>query len=66
MGQPDKGGWVSVSLRFDVEEMACEYALSFGPAIEVVEPESLREKVPEAAKIVAAVYTREASRGVTG
>jgi predicted DNA-binding transcriptional regulator YafY len=48
--------------------MACEYALSFGPAIEVVEPESLREKVLEAAKIVAALYTRdrEASIGVTG
>ena len=66
MGQRDKGGWVPVSLRFDVEEMACEYALSFGPAIEVVEPESLREKVLEAAKIVAALYTREASKGVTG
>ena len=30
---------------FDVEEMACEYAISFGPNIEVLEPLSLREKV---------------------
>jgi predicted DNA-binding transcriptional regulator YafY len=66
IGKPDAGGWVRVSLRFDVEEMACEYALSFGPAIEVVEPESLRRKVLEAATIVVALYTREASKGVTG
>ena len=30
---------------FDIEEMACEYAVSFGPHLEVIEPVSLREKV---------------------
>jgi predicted DNA-binding transcriptional regulator YafY len=43
-------------MRFDVEEMAIEYALSFGAKMEVVEPESLREKVVEAAKSVIAFY----------
>jgi predicted DNA-binding transcriptional regulator YafY len=66
IGKPDECGWVPVSLRFDVEEMACEYALSFGPAMEVIEPESLRQKVLEAATIVAALYTRAASKGATG
>ena len=33
------------SVGFDVEEMACEYAVSFGPNLEVIEPGTLREKV---------------------
>ncbi|HJU52996.1 MAG TPA: WYL domain-containing protein, partial [Pyrinomonadaceae bacterium] len=30
VGDADPEGWVEVALRFDVEEMACEYALGFG------------------------------------
>lgn len=56
VGQPDKDGWRDVSLRFDVEEMAVEYVLSFGPEIEVVEPDSLREKVIKLAESVIAFY----------
>ncbi|MDQ3804797.1 MAG: YafY family transcriptional regulator [Acidobacteriota bacterium] len=55
-GEPDEEGWVRVTLRFDVEEMACEYALGFGTQLEVLEPPSLREKVAEAARAVAAFY----------
>jgi predicted DNA-binding transcriptional regulator YafY len=47
-------GWRDVRLRFDVEQMAVEYVLSFGPEIEVVEPDSLREKVVELAESVIA------------
>jgi predicted DNA-binding transcriptional regulator YafY len=55
-GEPDAEGWVPVTLRFDVEEMACEYALGFGTQLEVLEPASLREKVIRAAKNVVAFY----------
>jgi len=55
-GEPDAEGWVEVALRFDVEEMACEYALGFGTQLEVLEPASLREKVLAAAQNVVAFY----------
>ena len=41
----DSRGWRKAVVGFDVEEMACEYAVSFGPYLEVIEPPSLREKV---------------------
>jgi predicted DNA-binding transcriptional regulator YafY len=63
-GQPDEQGWVEVSLRFDVEEMACEYALGFGTQLEVLEPLALREKVLEAAQNVVAFYSEKASKGM--
>jgi predicted DNA-binding transcriptional regulator YafY len=61
---PDSNGWIRVALRFDVEEMAVEYALSFGSKLEVLEPEALREKVIDAAKSVIAFYA-EVARGAT-
>lgn len=57
-GRTDEEGWVEVLLRFDVEEMACEYALSFGTKLEVLEPEALREKVVDAAKSIVDFYAR--------
>jgi predicted DNA-binding transcriptional regulator YafY len=48
-----------VSVGFDVEEMACEYALGFGPNLEVIEPATLRKKVVEMARGVVAVYAGE-------
>ena len=48
--EPDgEVGWTVVTMRFDAEEEACQFALSFGPEAEVLEPESLREKVIAAA-----------------
>jgi predicted DNA-binding transcriptional regulator YafY len=61
-GQPDEDGWVEVSLRFDAEEMACEYALSFGTQLEVLEPLALREKVIRCAESVVAFYAAKDSR----
>ncbi|MDQ1524623.1 MAG: hypothetical protein QOE47_2547 [Pyrinomonadaceae bacterium] len=58
-GEVDADGWVEVWLRFDVEEMACEYALSFGTQLEVLEPASLREKVFAAARSVVDFYARK-------
>ncbi|MGB7922243.1 MAG: YafY family protein [Pyrinomonadaceae bacterium] len=60
-GHADKEGWVEVSLRFDVEEMACEYALSFGTQLEVLEPLALREKVRRLAGSVVAFYAAQDS-----
>lgn len=47
---PDANGWSAVTMRFDVEEEACQFALSFGGQVEVLEPRSLREKVVAAAE----------------
>lgn len=60
--RPDEDGWVRVVLHFDVEEMACEYALSFGSRLEVLEPVSLREKVIDQAQRVIAFYANKASK----
>lgn len=65
-GQPDEEGWVEVSLRFDVEEMACEYALGFGTQLEVLEPLALREKVLNAAQNVIDFYTEKELKSMTG
>jgi predicted DNA-binding transcriptional regulator YafY len=62
-GQPDEDGWVEVSLRFDAEEMACEYALGFGTQLEVLEPAALRERVLAAARGVVEFYTARALSG---
>lgn len=53
---PDVDGWVRVSMLFEGEHNACEYVLSFGSQMEVVEPQALREKVIEAAKSIVAMY----------
>jgi predicted DNA-binding transcriptional regulator YafY len=58
--EPDADGWVEVRVRFDVEEMAVEYALSFGPRVEVIAPDALRDKVIEMARRVIAAYTQPA------
>ncbi|MFL6212477.1 MAG: helix-turn-helix transcriptional regulator [Blastocatellia bacterium] len=57
---PDREGWSEVRVRFDVEEMAVEYALSFGPQVEVIAPLSLRDKVIEMARRVLAFYDQAA------
>lgn len=46
--QPD-GDNVRIRVRFDVEEEALQFALSFGPGVEVMEPVELRAKVVAAA-----------------
>lgn len=53
---PDAAGWSSVTLRFDVEREACAYALSFGPEMEVIEPQALRQRVLDTAKATVAFY----------
>jgi predicted DNA-binding transcriptional regulator YafY len=55
--ETDARGWKKVHVGFDVEEMACEYAVSFGPNLEVLEPLSLREKVVAMIKATLEFYT---------
>lgn len=62
VGEPDSDGWVEVSMRFQFEGEACEYALSFGAQVEVVEPVELRGKVVEMAEGVIAFYAQRATR----
>jgi predicted DNA-binding transcriptional regulator YafY len=52
-------GWIKVSVGFDVDEIACEYALGFGQNLEVLEPLSLRQKVVEMAAAVVSFYNRD-------
>ncbi|HEU4934249.1 MAG TPA: WYL domain-containing protein, partial [Pyrinomonadaceae bacterium] len=54
--ETDARGWKKVHVGFDVEEMACEYAVSFGPNLEVIEPPALREKVVAMTKATLEFY----------
>jgi len=56
-GATDAQGWIEVEVGFDVEEMACEYALSFGSKLEVIAPNSLRTKVIEMAQEIVDSYS---------
>jgi predicted DNA-binding transcriptional regulator YafY len=58
-GPADSYGWTRVSVGFDVEEMACEYAMSFGAQLEVLEPFTLREKVIAAAHRLVDFYSNK-------
>ncbi len=54
----DSRGWRKVLIGFDVEEMACEYAVSFGPSLEVIEPQTLRAKVIAMTRATLEFYKR--------
>jgi predicted DNA-binding transcriptional regulator YafY len=55
--ETDARGWRKVHVGFDVEEMACEYAVSFGPNLEVIEPTELRDKVVAMTRATLEFYT---------
>jgi predicted DNA-binding transcriptional regulator YafY len=57
----DARGWLTVTVGFDVEEMACEWALGFGTRIEILGPETLRDKVVAAAREVVDFYSNQRS-----
>jgi len=52
---PDGNGF-RVRVRFDVEEEAVQFALSFGGDVEVIEPSELRNKVVAGAYAVVQRY----------
>lgn len=55
---PDEDGWVRLSMQFQEEQGACEYVVSFGSRIEVVEPAALREKVIQVAESILTLYAQ--------
>jgi len=50
------GELVRVRLRFDTEEEALRFGLSFGGQIEAIEPSELRAKVLAGARAIVAQY----------
>jgi predicted DNA-binding transcriptional regulator YafY len=56
---PDVDGWTPVSIRFENEREACEYVLGYGPLVEVLEPNALREKVLELARGTVELYAAD-------
>ena len=54
-----EGNLTAVRLRFDAEEEALQFALSFGPNLKVVAPVALREQVVAAARRIPAIYRRK-------
>lgn len=60
VGSAEPDGWVQVSIRFEIEADACEYILSFGPSIEVLQPPDLRDKVIARIEQTIAIYDRVA------
>lgn len=53
---PDEQGRVTLTMLFEVEWEACEYLLSFGPALEVMDPPELRSRVAERARATVQLY----------
>lgn len=56
VGEVEADGWAEVKMRFQFEHEACEYVLSFGTQVEVIEPPELREKVIGMAREVIDFY----------
>lgn len=50
--ESSEGDWVRIRVRFDLEEEAVQFALSFGGEVIAVEPVDLREKVRAGARAV--------------
>jgi predicted DNA-binding transcriptional regulator YafY len=63
---PDADGWTRIVVIFDGDEhSAAEYILSYGPQIEVVEPERLRAVVLDLARATVALYALPDRNGHT-
>lgn len=59
IGEPDDDGWQRLDLHFETEDDACGYVLSFGPRVEILGPDSFRERVVELARSVLTLYQQE-------
>ena len=57
-GPPDAGGRITLTLPFETLEAARERILGFGRAMEVLEPQALRESVLDFATQIVALYSR--------
>lgn len=53
---PDASGWQCVEMNFDIEEVALYALAGTGAAVQVIEPDSLREKLIQHAQQIVALY----------
>jgi predicted DNA-binding transcriptional regulator YafY len=53
---PDAAGWGRVVVLFEDDHSAREFILSYGPRVEVIEPDDLRAAVFDAAQATVALY----------
>ena len=53
---PNAKGWVRLRVQFDDIEEACFVVLGFGPRVDIVEPESLRERISRDVKAMLERY----------
>jgi predicted DNA-binding transcriptional regulator YafY len=60
--EPDQNGWALLRIRFDAPSAACQFALSWGTQIEVVEPVELREQVMDGARAIVKFYEEQGAR----
>jgi predicted DNA-binding transcriptional regulator YafY len=61
-----EGDRVRIRLRFDIEEEAVQFALSFGADLAVSEPLALQQKVFAAARAILARSEPDKTRGISG
>jgi predicted DNA-binding transcriptional regulator YafY len=59
VGAPEADGRVRVAMQFELEEDVCAFVLSFGPRVELLEPEHLRRQVASRLAQASALYARE-------
>jgi len=57
----DQSGWAVIRIRFDAQSAACQFALSCGAQVEVLDPIALRQQVIEAARQIVAFYEERVS-----
>ncbi len=58
VGPVEDDGWQTLDMLFEEQQSAVEYILGYGPRIEVVEPEALREQVVRQAEALLAHYAQ--------
>lgn len=59
---PDDDGWIRLDVQLEEEHYAVEYVLGFGPLIEVIAPELLRERIILRAEQVVELYARRSTK----
>lgn len=57
-GAPDAEGWITLTLPFETLEAARERILGLGRAVEVLEPQALRDSVLDYATQIVSLYNR--------
>jgi predicted DNA-binding transcriptional regulator YafY len=59
---PDAAGWVHVEVPIESEDIALSQILQLGAEAEVMEPESLRQRMIEVTRAMATLYERDSGR----